>query len=232
MSAGRASSGVLAASLTVLAMSALPAPAFAQAAAVPGAFEVAIGVRWTGELSNGTQDAFETTPGDSRYGLFQTRTAVAPATGLEGSLSLRLGRSVEARAFTSYARSDLRATISSDVEGIPDAVASEMLTQLAVEGALVVRLSAWRPADRASPFVSGGGGYLRHLHEGRTLVENGVTFHVGGGFDYLLKTEGRGAVKATGLRVDVRSVWRAGGAAFDDRPHLSPAAGVSLFARF
>lgn len=232
MRARAASPSVRAASLTVLLIPALSVPALAQSAPVAGAVEVAAGVRWTGELSNGTQGAFETTPGDSRYGLFQTRTALAPATGFEGGLSLRLGPSVDLRGFALYARSDLRTAISSDVEGVPDVVASEAVTQLAVEGALVVRLSNWRPIDRTTPFVSGGGGYLRHLHEGRILVDHGITFHLGGGVDYLLQAAGRGAVKATGLRVDMRSVWRKGGVAFDDRWHGAPAVGVSVFARF
>ena len=222
---------VLAASLTVL-IPALPVPALAQPAPIAGAFEVAGGVRWTGALSNGTQGARETTPSGSRFSLFETRTSLAPETGFEGSLSFRLGPSVDLRGSAGYARSDMRTAISSDVEGIPDIVASEAVTQLAVEGALVVRLSNWHPTDRATPFVSGGGGYLRHLHEGRTLIENGTTFHVGGGLDYLLTTAGRGGVKTTGLRVDVRSVWREGGVAFDDRSRVSPAVGVSLFARF
>jgi hypothetical protein len=216
----------------VLLSPALPVPALAQSVPLAGALEVAGGVLWTGELSNGTQGAFETTPSEGRYALFQTRTVLAPAAGFEGSLSLRLGPSVDVRGHTSYASSDLRTAISADVEGVPDIVASEAVTQLAVEGALVVRLPNWRPTDRATPFVSGGGGYLRHLHEGRILVENGITFHLGGGLDYLLKSAGWGAVKATGLRVDVRSVWRKGGVAFDDRSHVSPAVGVSLFARF
>lgn len=210
----------------------LPRAALAQSVAPGGTVQFAAGVRWTGAMSAGRSDANETAPGGSRFALFAAESTLTPAAGLEASLSVHLQPSIEAGVSVSIATSNLRTRISSDVEGIPDVEAKEGITQLALEGVLVIHLRNWRAGERAMPFVSAGGGYLRHLHEGRTVVENGITGHVGFGLDYILSAAGRGAVKATGLRADVRGGLRKGGAAFDDGLHVSPAAGVSFFARF
>lgn len=219
---------VLTAALTVL----LPKVTFAQSPPVAGTIEVAGGLRWTGGLSIGSAIATETTPSESRYSLFAADTTLAASNGLEGSVSVRLSRLVDAGISTSFLKSDLQTHITSDAEGIPDVVASESTTQLAIQSVLAVRLMNWRLGERAIPVVAGGLGYLRHLHEGRTLVETGAVYHVGAGLDYLFKSTDRGLVKTTGLRVDVRAVFRRGAAAFDDEMRVSPALSALLFARF
>ena len=82
------------------------------------------------------------------------------------------------------------------------------------------------------PFVEGGAGYLRQLYDTRALVETGQTFHAGGGVNFTaLSRQGR-RVRALGLRVDVQALVRTKGVALDNRAHVSPAAGASLFVRF
>jgi hypothetical protein len=217
--------------VVVLLIAVAPGRAIAQGPEPSGAVDLAVGLQWTGGTTIGRMDATETSPGGGRYQLFATRSTLAPATGIDGSLGVRLSRAIEVGVASSFARSSLRTQISSDVEGIPDVEVAEDVTQLTVEGAIVVRLS-WRPLGRARPFVGAGAGYLRQMHEGRTLIETGSTAHVRIGLDYLLHADGRGAVKAMGLRLDARAVLRSGGVQFDDRVRVAPAVGASLFARF
>jgi hypothetical protein len=218
--------GLLAAVLTVV-----PVGALAQSS-LPGRLEVSGGVRWTGPASVGENDASETSPTGSRYRLFATDSSLAPATGFEGHLAVGLTQTIEAALSAEIAKSSLRTAVSADVEGIPDVQVTESITQVALEGTAFVHLPSMRFAEATVPFVSAGLGFLRHLHEGRTLAETGTIYHLGGGFSYMLKRAGTGLVKSTGLRASARAVLRHGGAALDDAVSVSPAVGVAFFARF
>lgn len=210
----------------------VPAAAAAQPSEpLPGRLEVALGGRWTGALSFGGADALETRASGGSFTLFTTDTELTASTAAEARLGMRMSRTVQVEASAAYAVSDLRTHISSDVEGIPDVTASESLMQFTFEGAVLAHLDRWRLGRRTVPFVSVGGGFVRHLHEGRTLVEHGGTYHLGAGVRYPLATRGAARVKAIGLRADVRAVVRIGGAAFDNRARVAPAFGASMFLR-
>jgi hypothetical protein len=118
--------------------------------------------------------------------------------------------------------------ITDDAEGASDATVSERVTEFAIGGEIVAELQPAAGA-RIRPFVSAGAGHLRHLHEGRPLVETGQIYHVGGGSDYLLR--GRGS-RGVGVRGEIRAVLRSKGLFFDDGMHVSPAVAGSLFIRF
>lgn len=208
-----------------------PAEVLGQAAADPGTLDLGVGLQWIGASSIGQINATETAPNGGRFRLFSTSSTLAPATGIEMTALARLSRALAVGAAASLGRSRLRVQIDSDAEGIPDAEAFEDVTELLVEAVVLVRLN-WRPTARSRPFVGAGAGYLRHLHEGRTLVETGSMFQAGAGLDYLLGSGGTGGLKATGLRFEAKALVRSGGVAYDDRTHAAPAFSASLFARF
>jgi hypothetical protein len=199
---------------------------------MPGDLEVGGGVRWVGGMSLGKTDATETSSSGGTFTLFASESELTAANAVEARLGVGLTRTLRVEVGGAYATSDLRTRISSDVEGIPDVTASERVQQFAIEGVVVKELTAWRLGTRTLPFASAGGGYLRHLHEGKTLVETGGFWHVGGGAHVVLRSEPDALMKAAGLRVDARAVFRHGGAAFDSRAHASPSLAASLFARF
>jgi hypothetical protein len=210
------------------------APAGLAAAQSPpaGRFDVSGGFRWTGSMSVGERDATETAPNAGRYRLFSTRTTLAPAPGLEGRLAVRVSRLVDAAFSTAFSKSDLKTSATSDVEGFQDVEAAESVTQVAIEGAAFINLPALAWSERALPFVTAGGGFLRHLHEGRTLAETGAIYHIGAGLTFVLGSSGSGTVKSSGVRFDARALIRQNGVAFGDGSHLSAALGVSFFGRF
>jgi hypothetical protein len=209
----------------------LVAHADAGAQPLAGNVELAVGVRWTGPTELGSADASETASNGSRFRLFGTRTSLELATGVEGSFRMQLGSSFDVGVSSSFSQAKLRSEIASDVEGVPDVEALENINELAIEGTMLARLN-WRPFGAARPFISGGAGYLRHLHEDRTLIESGYIFHLGAGIDYVLRTGGTGIVKTTGIRLDGRAVIRARGVAFDDRSRVAPAVTAAMFLRF
>lgn len=221
---------VIGAAFSVLAS--WPVPARAQAAPPGGRFEVAAGGLWVQGTSVGRADATETAPDGTRFRLFASRGSLGPAAGLEGRVGVRLSTILRLEGSGSFAKPDLRARISSDVEGISDLTLAETMSQWTIEAALVAYLARWHVGPRGVPFVSAGAGYLRQIHEGGTLAENGRTYRVGGGVDYPLTRPRSGRLKSAGLRVEVRAAIRTGGASFDDRVRIAPAAGASLFVRF
>jgi hypothetical protein len=147
-------------------------------------------------------------------------------------VSVRLLQSLEAEVEASYGRPQLKVTISSDIENAPEVTAAESLQQFTIGVGMVWYVPFHKASSRLAPFVFGGAGQLRQVHEERTVLETGQYYQVGGGVKWLLFTRPRGLVDAGGLRVDARAVVRTKGVAFDEGAHLSPALGASAFLRF
>jgi hypothetical protein len=195
-----------------------------------GRFEIAGGVLWTGHASMGAAGATEASP-SGRFTLFSTSTQLAAAAGAEARVGVRLTPVLEIEGASSYARPQLRTTISSDVENGATATASESVRQFTIDGAVVVNLTRWRFAKRATPFALAGAGYLRELHEGDTLAAAGQIYFAGGGIKYVLMERSH-RLKALGVRADARALARRKGIAFDANLHVSPVIAASLFVRF
>jgi hypothetical protein len=115
---------------------------------------------------------------------------------------------------------------------VPSVTASETISLFLVDVSGVLHVPRAR-LGRAIPFVLGGAGYLREVHEGNVLVETGHTYHVGGGAKIPLSVR-RGFVRSLGLRLDGRVYFRSGGADFDDGEPARAfgAAGASLMVEF
>jgi hypothetical protein len=82
-----------------------------------------------------------------------------------------------------------------------------------IDGAVTYHFN---PVGKVVPFIRGGVGYLRQLHEGQSLVETGIAYHAGGGLTYWLSSGGQGFFKGWGLRGDARVLVRDGGFSLDD----------------
>ena len=125
----------------------------------------------------------------------------------------------------------MNVALSNDTENAAPVVATETMQQLMVGGNVVWYLPAGGTA-RLAPFATGGGGYLRQLHEEGTLVDTGRYYQFGGGVKYLFFSRPAGRLAALGVRVEARAVLRAKGVAFDEKLHASPALGGGVFLRF
>lgn len=208
-------------------------PVQAQAVSEPpaGRADVAIGAGWLGGAGLGDRDANLRTRDGGDYRLFSTSSRVAGAAALEARVGYGLTRRYRVEGRVSVSHPELRSSISADVEGAPDLEAAERVDQYAFEGALVVRFPEWRTSSFV-PFLSGGAGYLRQLHEGQTLVEEGTAYHAGGGVTRVLFVRPSGWVRAVSLRGDARLHVFTGGIAFDDGARVHPSVSVSLEVTF
>jgi hypothetical protein len=199
---------------------------------LPGRFEFAVGPLWLGRTSFGTSDASETAADGGRFRLFSTSSELKSSSGLEARAGIRMTRALQAEAVAAYSMPVLTVRASGDVENGAPVSATESITQLTVQGALVAHLTAWHAGRGGVPFVTAGAGYLRQLHQSHTVVETGETYHLGGGVKYLFLSRGAARFKGVGVRAEVRAVAGTKGIAIDHRAHISPALAASIFVRF
>jgi hypothetical protein len=233
--------GARAAMLLVLV--AAPSPADAQLRAGGGTvrrleiavrrLEIAVGAGVLGGASLGQQDARirANSQDDQPFRLFTTdsRLAAAPVIAVRAGFMVTRRYGVEA-AFT-FGRPEVRTSLSDDAEEAPPLVAIERIDQYLVDGGLVVALEELRLGPLL-PVVSGGGGYLRQLHEGQTVVEEGHFFHAGIGVRHWLAARDRGLLKGAGVRADARLYVFNGGIAVREGPRPHGAISGSVFVVF
>ena len=215
--------------LVVLFVAATSRAAAAQGVLESGRLEISGGAAWLGTESFGSSNATETTPSGSAFSLFTTSSELGSAAAFDARVGVRIAGTLVFEVDATYARPELRVTIANDVESAPSITAVERLQQYMIGGG-----GTWYVPGRGRivPFVTGGGGYLRQLHDRALLVETGTYYQVGGGVLYLLSSHPDKRLKASGIRADVRAVIRNDGVALDGGRHTAPAAAGSFFVRF
>lgn len=154
----------------------------------------------------------------------------APSVHLRAAVALSRRFGVEGGVTLS--RPEIRTSLTADAEGAASLTSIERVDQYTFDASLVLMLDALRLGSRLVPFVAGGAGYLRQLHEGHTVIEHGQVYHVGGGLKYWLFSRTNGFVRSTGLRGDARVQVLRGGISFDERPRPHAAISGSLFLGF
>jgi len=195
--------------------------------------EIGVGLRWIGAATFPTVEATESTSfGSARFALLSADTSLDASTVVEARVGYALIRALMVEGSFAFNPTRLTTRVSEDPETTSTATATAAVRQFGFEGGIVVRPEFG--VGKARPFASAGAGYLRHLHEGRALVESGLSFYIGGGVEYPFRSglNNRGARQTTvGMRVDVRGVLLRNGALLDKDPHLVPGVGVSVFVR-
>jgi len=197
-----------------------------------GRIEASFGGMWLGNQPLGRADANETTPSGPPLKIFTSASELARAAGVEGRVALRVMDSLEAEIHGSYSVPQLKVALSGDSEAAANVTAIEKVQQFTFGGGAVWYLPTRALGTRLVPFLTGGLGQLRQMHQDRVLLETGRYFQVGGGVKGFLVSRSQGLVNGLGVRVDVQALVRRDGVAFDDRGHASPSVGVSAFVRF
>jgi hypothetical protein len=195
-----------------------------------GRLDVSGGLRWNGKTAFAEVDATETSPGGQRLTLFKSRSSLESSAGFETAIGIWLTSRFEAEVALIYSPTQVRTDVTADYEAAQPLAVTEPIKQFIIQGGLVVPLGMLA-SGRITPFVSGGGGYLRQLHDGQTLIQTGAPDYAGGGVNILLRS-GTGWIKTTGVRADLRAQFLTAGVAPDGGTHAVPAAGASLFVRF
>lgn len=188
-----------------------------------GSIEVGGGGTFVGgfDMGGGTVDLTTSSP-TARYDLFSTASKVNSFPGLSARVGYYLWKTISIQGDFRYARPELSVELSNDAESAANVTATEKASHYVFGGTLVWDL---RDGGNAVPFVSGGAGYLRELHEGNQLVETGVEYHATAGLKYWL---GSGEHRF-GLRFEAGLSARNKGLDDEDRRRVLPlvSAGIS-----
>ena len=220
--------------IAIALVPALPATAQTRAAVPAGRFEVDAGGGWLGGASLGSADAnlraAAATP--APYRLFSVDTRLQPAPTFHVKAGFAFNSRFGVEGGLTFGHPELRASVSNDVESAPPIAVAERIDQYSIDASVIVMIRELAIGQRTLPFVSGGAGYLRQLHEGQTVVEQGRVFHLGGGIKHWLMARDRGFISGTGIRMDARLYLMSGGIAFDDGPRPHGAVSGSVFVSF
>jgi hypothetical protein len=159
---------------------------------------------------------------------FRTDSSIEPAVGVQGRLGFAVTPSFTIEGGARFSRPVYRIRTSDDFEDAADVTADETFSDYVFDGSAV-----WHFRDqsraRTVPFVFGGAGYARALHDEASFVEHGIEYHAGGGIKWWLGSgPGRFGIRAdAGVSIRER--------AFDLEPgssRLVPVASGSLVWRF
>lgn len=214
----------------------LAAPAFAQTAdnRPVGRVEVDVGGGLLAGAALGSVDAnlLANNPRRQPFRLFTVNSRVAPAPAFHARAGFAFNRRVTVEGGLVLGHPEIRASLSEDTEGAAALTIAERIDQYFVEASLIVLLDELRLGGRTVPFAAAGGGYLRQLHEGLTVIEQGHLYHAGGGLKHWLVARDRGRVRAAGLRADVRVYLLADGISFGEGPRSHIAVSGSVFVVF
>jgi hypothetical protein len=176
-----------------------------------GSVEVSGGALWSRGYDVDSRNAEETRntgTGTGPFVLFATTSRILTATGGVARLGVYLSHSIGVEAGVQYLRPTLETRVTGDAEQSTDSVASEPITRYVVDGSLVLHLNKLSFAGgKAVPFLSGGGGYIREVHDLNELIETGREYHGGGGLKVWF---GQGTHRF-GIRADIGASSRKGG---------------------
>lgn len=197
--------------------------------------EATVGGLWLGGASLGSSTAeirANRTGTPAPFTLFTTESRFGSTPGLETRVGYGLTKTIAVELGLIFGRPELRTRVDDDVENAPGLTVAEPVEQYFVDGSLLMLLDRFALGGRTVPFVSGGAGYLRQLHEGQTLVETGQVYHLGGGVKHWLALRDRGFVRGAGVRVDGRVYLLVKGIEFEDRVRPHGAISGSFFVTF
>jgi hypothetical protein len=173
----------------------------------------------------------ELTPNSGTSGFEQFRTAnrVRQVAGVIAKIGFVVTPAFVVEGGFRFTRPVYEVRVSGDAEGAPDTTIEETLSQYVVDGSVVWNVTrAAFAGGRAVPFLSGGAGYLRELHEGDALVEEGVEYHAGGGLKWWFgDSRSRFGVRGEG-GISIRD----GGFDFKDGQRVVPVVSGSLIYTF
>ena len=193
-----------------------------------GSIEVGGGAAWAPAIDFGEQRAQQTrnpTTGSDPLDIFTADTTLDAAPAVHVYVGYYISRAISVEGAMRYARPRLRSRLDGDFEDADTSTAEEDISQYQFEGSLVLHLTNLAFAGgNAVPFVLGGAGHIRDLHQGRDLVETGTQFHGGGGLKWWLGSGPR----RWGLRFEARATSRDGGFDLGDDRRTVGSAAVSL----
>ena len=171
-------------------------------------YELSVGALVMGTMPMGESDASLTRPDGRPLLVFNNDVSLGPGPGAEVHFGRSVGSRLAFEATGTWTFTRIRAKVSTDIEGAPDATLTEDLSRFSVEGSALWRLAG---DGRRAFYLRGGAGWMRELTGGATLAESGVIGNVGAAMKYWWGASTSAHRRRLGLRLDGRAVLRSGG---------------------
>jgi hypothetical protein len=192
---------------------------------------ISSGIGWSGgyDIGSSSAELRSNAPGSVTppFTLFNVDSRISPSPGGEVRLGVAFSRDLAVEGGVLFARRRLAFKITGDAETPSPQLDGETLHHYVFDAGLLWQLPVLRRRSLRT-FGGAGAGYLRQLHQDRTLVETGEIYYVLGGARYWLRGLPTSA-RSLGLRGDVRLNLRRNGIDFDDRMRLYPTVSVLMF---
>lgn len=196
------------------------------ASAQPPRVEVAIGGVVEGGATAGTTRAELLDSSGRPVTLFEARHRTTTAPGLGAQVAVRVRARWAVAVAAAWSRPDLSTRITGDFEATPDTEAALGMHRLTVELGVERRFSR---RGRVEPYARLSAGWLRELTTDRTLVDDGVAAHVGGGLKYWMRDGRPGWLGRLALRAEVLLAMRRGGLTLGETgTRVAPAVSAGL----
>jgi hypothetical protein len=195
-----------------------------------GSWEISGGFLWQGGFDLGDAAAELTrnpTSGTAPLDLFQSDSQLGSGIGALGRLGVYLSSRLAIEGGIRWTQPTLTIRLTGDVESAANQNAEERLSQYVVDGSLVWHFASSR-SGRATPFLAGGAGYIRDMHEDNTFAETGTEYHASGGVKWWFNPTHH----HLGLRAEAGVSVRDGGFDFKDAARTVPFGSVSLACLF
>jgi hypothetical protein len=189
------------------------------------------GVGWSGgyDIGRSAAELRTNSPGSFTppFTLFRVDSRISPSPGGEVRVGVALPRDLTLEGGVLFARRRLAFRITGDTETTSPQLDGETLQHYVFDAGLLWELPVLRGA-LVRTFAGGGAGYLRQLHQDRTLVETGEIYYVGGGARYWLRGRPTSS-RSLGIRGDLRLNVRRRGIDFENRTRTHPTASLLMF---
>jgi hypothetical protein len=189
------------------------------------------GLGWSGGYDVGQSSAQlrPNSPGAAAppFTLFSVDSRIAPSPGGEVRVGVAVSPRFSVEGGVLLTNRQLAFAVSGDRESAAQQLDGETLHQYVFDGGVTWELPVLQ-GGRVRTFASGGAGYLRQLHQDRTLVESGQVYYAGGGARYWLQGRPTSS-RSLGIRGDVRINVRRRGIDFENRLRTYPTVSLLMF---
>ena len=207
----------------LLLTAAATASAQAQGGGSRGSVEISGGGAMVGGFDLETRTAeltSNTAPNGGSFDWFEVDGKIKTGYGVLARIGVFVTRALSVEGGVRWTRPVNAQSISGDTENAPSITAEETINQYLFEGSALWHFNA---GGKAMPFVYGGAGYLRELHEGEALVEENLEFHAGAGVKWWL-----GGSRRFGIRGEAGVSIRDGGFEIEEKRRTVPVAAGSV----
>lgn len=212
----------------IFVMVALARPADAQTGLRE--YEVSVGAVAMGTMPIGSSDATHQRASGGPLLIFSSDVSFGPGAGIEAHFGRAVGSRVALEATGTWSFTPIRTKVAGDIEGAPNATATEDLSRFSLEGSALWRLAG---DARRALYLRGGAGWMRELTAGSTAAESGVIGNVGAAMKYWWGTSSSVPRRRLGVRLDGRAVLRSGGVDLGaSGVQVAPAASADLMIGF